>query len=103
MQFAARHPQAYRVSLGRPRVATTRHRPIVSESSRPTADALRALQAQARIDPELDVDLAARAYAASEVGTLLWWLEDPTRAESRALVATLLRLHPVVACRIPGG
>ena len=51
------------------------------------------------IDPELNVALAARAYAATEVGTLLWWLDDPDRCEPDELTRTLLRLHPVVACR----
>jgi AcrR family transcriptional regulator len=100
VHFAARHPQAYRVTLGRERAGATKHRPVVSESTRPTADVLRRLQAEGRIEPELNVDLAARAYAATEVGTILWWLDDPDRVEADELVETLLRLHPVVACRI---
>lgn len=100
VHFAARHPQAYRVTLGRERAGATKHRPVVSESTRPTADVLRRLQAEGRIEPELNVDLAARAYAATEVGTILWWLDDPDRVEADELVETLLRLHPVVACRV---
>jgi AcrR family transcriptional regulator len=100
VRFAAGHPQAYRVTLGRERAGATKHRPVVSESTRPTADVLRGLQAAGRIDPELNVDLAARAYAAAEIGTLLWWLDDPNRAEASELVETLLRIHPVVACRV---
>lgn len=101
VRFAARHPQAYRVTLGRERAAATKHRPVVSESTRPTADVLRRLQAEGRIDAELNVDLAARAYAATEVGTLLWWLDDPDRGGVDEIVETLFRLHPVVACRVP--
>ena len=99
-EFARRHPEAYRVTLGRERAGATKHRPVVSESTRPTADVLRRLQAQGEIDPDLDVDLAARAYSATEVGMLLWWLEDATRSDPQDLVDTLLRLHPVVACRV---
>lgn len=97
--FASRHPQAYRVTLGRERAGATKHRPVVSESTRPTAAVLRDLQARGELDAGIDVDLAARAYSATEVGTILWWLDDPERAEADELVDTLVRLHPVVACR----
>jgi len=100
IRFAAQHPQAYRVTLGRERAGATKHRPIVSESTRPTAEVLRRLQAEGRIDPTLNADLASRAYAATEVGTILWWLDDPERGEADELAETLLRLHPVMACRV---
>jgi AcrR family transcriptional regulator len=93
--FADQHPEAYRVTFGRERAGSARHGPIVSESSRPTADALRQLQSKNQVPAELDVDLAARAYLSMEVGTLLWWLEDPSRASAQDLVATLVRLHPL--------
>lgn len=97
VEFARRHPEAYRVTLGRERISSSRQRPIVSESTRPIADALRRLQATGELDAALDPELAARAFAAMEVGTILWWTEDPKRAEPGDLVDTLLRLHPVVA------
>lgn len=100
--FAGQHPEAYRVTFGRERTGASHHGPVVSESSRPMAEALRTLQDAARIAPDLDVDLAARAYLSMEVGTLLWWLEDPRRARAEALVDTLVRLHPVTACASPG-
>ena len=96
-RFARAHPEAYRVTFGRERAGASSHGPIVSESSRPTADVLKRLQAAGRIDPDLNPDLAARAYLSMEVGTLLWWLEDPTRAELAGLVDTLMRLHPAVS------
>jgi TetR/AcrR family acrAB operon transcriptional repressor len=98
--FARRHPHAYRVTLGRERASATKHRPVVSESTRPAAAVLRQLQADGRLDPNLNVDLAARAYSSTEVGTVLWWLDDPARADADELVETLLRLHPVVAGRV---
>lgn len=101
-EFARRHPEAYRVTLGRERALATKHRPIVSESTRPTANLLRRLQSEGEIDPELEVELAARAYQSAEVGMLLWWLEDPKRSGATGLVDTLLRLHPVIACRRGG-
>jgi AcrR family transcriptional regulator len=94
--FAQTHPEAYRVTFGRERAGASAHGPVVSESSRPTAEALRRLQEAGRIDPALNVELAARAYLSMEVGTLLWWLEDPGRAERAALVDTLARMHPAV-------
>jgi AcrR family transcriptional regulator len=99
LEFARDHPEAYCVSFGRERASATKHRPVVSESSRPTAQVLRRLQNEGRIDRGLNVDLAARAFAATEVGTVLWWLEDTARAEIPELIATLTRLHPVWACR----
>ena len=100
VEFARTHPEAYRLAFGRERAASTRQRSLVSESNRPTAEVLRRLQQAGRLDPDLNVDLASRAYAAAEAGLLLWWLEDPTRSEARELIETLVRLHPVVACRV---
>lgn len=97
--FARAHPEAYRVSFGRERTAPPHQGPIVSESTRGLATALAALQRSGRLDPELDVALAARAYLTMESGLLLWWLEDPGRAGARALVETLMRAHPAQAAR----
>ena len=98
VHFAERHPEAYRVTLGRERVGGVRTRSALGESTRATAEALRRLQISDRLDPDLDVDLAARAYASMEAGTLLWWLEAPERTPAADLVDTLARLHPVTAC-----
>jgi AcrR family transcriptional regulator len=94
VHFAEEHPEAYRVTFGRERAGAARHGPVVSESSRPTAEALRGLQQTGRISADLDPALAARAYLAMEVGMLLWWLEDPSRANTEALVDTLRKMHP---------
>ena len=94
VDFARAHPEAYRVTFGRERAGAASHGPVVSESSRPTAEALRRMQAAGELDGSLDADLAARAYLAMEVGTILWWLEDPARAERAGLIDTLARLHP---------
>lgn len=96
VHFAEEHREAYRVTFGRERAGASRHGPVVSESSRPTAQALRGLQRAGRISAELDADLAARAYLVMEVGLLLWWLEDPSRASARAIVDTLVRMHPAL-------
>jgi AcrR family transcriptional regulator len=101
VHFARDRPDAYRITFGREHrgPARVRSRPAVSESSRPTADRLRRMQAGGDLDPDIDVDLAARAYAAMEAGLLLWWLEAPERAIAEDLVATLVRMHPIVTCR----
>lgn len=103
VHFARDRPAAYRITFGRehPGPSAARTRPGIAESSRPTASLLQRLQTQGRLDPDLDVELAARAYAGMEAGILLWWLEAPPaeRAVAEDLVATLVRLHPVVACR----
>lgn len=92
--FARAHPEAYRVTFGRERSGASAHGPVVSESSRPMADALRRLQAEGWIDGGLDAELAARAYLSMEVGMLLWWLDDQSRAQPESLVETLARMHP---------
>ena len=93
-RFADAHPEAYRVTFGRERAGAAAHGPIVSESSRPTAAALRQLQSQGLIAADLDVALAARAYLSMEIGMLLWWLEDKSRAQLDPLIETLALLHP---------
>lgn len=95
--FARDHPEAYRVCFGRERAAVSHSGPVLSESARPIARALRNRQARGQLDPALDPDLAARAYLAMESGLLLWWLEDPKRASEASLVETLVRLHPARA------
>ena len=101
VRFARDRPEAYRITFGRehPGPAAGRSRAVVSESSRPAAERLRRMQLEEALDPDVDVDLAARAYAGMESGLLLWWLEAPERAIAEDLVATLVRLHPVIACR----
>jgi len=94
VHFAEQHPEAYRVTFGRERAGAGRHGPVVSESARPLAEALRRIQGEGWIAADVDVALAARAYLSMEVGTLLWWLEDSTRATAVGLVETLSRLHP---------
>lgn len=97
IDFAAAHPEAYRVTFGRERSGRAAGGPAVSESIRPTAEALRRLARRGRLDPALDPELAARAYLAMEVGTILWWLDDRRRTARADLVATLARLHPAIA------
>jgi len=97
VHFAEQHPEAYRVTFGREKAGAAKHGPVVSESSRPTAQALRQLQNEGRLPADLDVDLAARAYLSMEIGMLLWWLEDPSRASKAGLADTLARLHPAAA------
>ena len=97
IDFASSHAEAYRVTFGRERAGAAAHGPVVTESSRPTAEALGRLQSAGRLDAALDVDLAARAYSAMEVGTILWWLEDSNRAAREALADTLARMHPAAA------
>ena len=92
--FARGHAEAYRICFGRERAAAAHHGPVLCESSRPIAEALRVLQATGEIEAALDAELAARAYLSMEAGLILWWLEDPKRAEVDALVETLVRMHP---------
>lgn len=94
VEFARTHPEAYRVCFGRERAAISHAGPVLSESVRPIARDLRERQASGELAPDLDAELAARAYLAMETGLLLWWLEDPKRAEVGAIVETLVRLHP---------
>lgn len=103
VDFAEQHPEAYRVTFGRERAGAGRHGPVVSESARPLAEALRRIQSQGAIVPEIDVALAARAYLSMEVGTLLWWLEDSSRATAAGLVDTLSKMHPAANLKADRG
>jgi AcrR family transcriptional regulator len=96
MRFAQRHPEAYRVTFGRERAASSRHGPVVSESTRPLVAALRRRQSRGGLPAEIDVEVAARAFGAMEVGTLLWWLDDAARPPAETVVDTLTRLHPLL-------
>lgn len=100
VDFAERHPEAYRVCFGRERTAPAHAGPVVSESTRGIASALAAAQRAGLVDATLDPELAARAYLSMEAGMLLWWLEDPRRAARDRLVGTLVRAHPAEASRI---
>lgn len=99
VEFAGAHPEAYRVCSGRERVAAARPGPALAESTRALAGALARLQAEGRLDPDLDAPLAARAYLAAEAGLLLFWLEDRKRLPAERIIETLLALHPARAAR----
>jgi AcrR family transcriptional regulator len=102
VDFARDHPEAYRVCFGRERAAVAHAGPVLSESARPIARVLQERQARGLLAPELDPELAARAYLAMEAGLLLWWLEDPRRATAASVVETLFRLHPARPADRPG-
>lgn len=100
--FAGDHPEAYRICFGRERAAVAHAGPVLSESARPIARALRERQARGQLAPDLDPELAGRAYLAMEAGLLLWWLEDRRRSPAASLVETLLRLHPARPADLSG-
>ena len=101
VEFARRHPEAYRVTFGRERTSASRQRPVVTESVRPAVNALTRLQRAGRLAPELNPELAARAFASMEVGTILWWIDDPKPCAAADLVETLVQLHPVRGLLLP--
>ena len=99
VEFAGSHPEAYRVCFGRERSAPPHRGPVISESTRALATALERLKQSGELAPELDVELAARAYLAAENGLLLWWLDEPGRAAPAQLVEALIRMHPASGAR----
>lgn len=100
VHFAERHPEAYRVTFARERPGTAHHGPVMSESIRPTAEGLKRLQRRGALPVDFDPELAARAYHSMEVGTLLWWIENPRRGASAQLIHTLSLLHPALAAAV---
>lgn len=68
-------------------------------SPRPVEQRLRALQAEGAIDSAIDPGVAARAFTEMQIAILCWWIDEPDRPPRAALVETLVRLHPAVACR----
>ena len=102
--YAARHPARFRVAFGpAASLASAAGRPQLTLSTRPIERRLGALQQAGRLPPDLDTALAARAWWQMVSGTLLWWLDDPSRASADTVVETLARLHPARALAIGAG
>ncbi|MCA9512188.1 MAG: TetR/AcrR family transcriptional regulator [Myxococcales bacterium] len=102
VDFAAASPERFRAAFGRP-PSSRPGRPALQLSTRPLARRLAASREAGELDAELDAEIAARAWWAMASGTLIWWLEDPRRADREALARTLAALHPLAAgARRPG-
>lgn len=100
--YAEAQPDLFRVAFGHAAPGAARGRPAVVLSPRPTESRLRALQQSGRLDPEIDARVAARAFTSMSTDVIVWWLEARDRPGRDALVETLVRLHPAVACRSTG-
>lgn len=57
---------------------------------------LRERVAAGEVPAELDPAVAAQALAAMTTRVVAWWVEDPRRASRESVVATLLRMHPIL-------
>jgi len=98
--YARDHPDRFRLAFGAaarvsPASRAGASRPLLAPSLRPIERRFDALQRAGRLDPDLDVRVAARAWWSMLCVTLAWWLDDPSRVDSAELVNTLSRLHPV--------
>jgi AcrR family transcriptional regulator len=91
--YAERRPARFRAAFGLGRRART------APSVRPIERRFQLLAARGAIAQELDLRVAARAWWAMVSGTLVWWLEDPSRAPRERLLETLGHLHPMAVGR----
>lgn len=57
---------------------------------------LRERVAAGEVSPELEPAVAAQALAAMTTRVVAWWVERPERASRASVVATLLRMHPIL-------
>lgn len=105
--FAEQNAARFRVAFGpechpgRVHRSTRGDRPAprahVGYSTRATQRRLASLQAQGAVDGMLDPVVASRAFVAMQNDVVCWWLEDPSRASRKAVIETLVRLHPAMA------
>jgi AcrR family transcriptional regulator len=96
LEFAETEPRLFRAAFGR-EAAPSPGRPGIAPSHRRLERRLRGLQVQRRLDPALDPAVAAKGFTVMQSGVILWWLDDPGRAERKHVVDTLVRLHPAIA------
>lgn len=98
VDVAAARPDLFKAAFSRP-PAGTRRAGAIGLSPRPVEQRLRALQAEGEIDDRIDPAVAARAFTEMQVAIVCWWLDEPVRPDREALVETLVRMHPAIACR----
>jgi AcrR family transcriptional regulator len=94
--YAARRPDQFRAAFGNAR------RSNVALSLRPLERRFRELVEQRLVASDLDAAVAARAWWSMLSGTLVWWLEDRSRASIELLTQGLTQLHPMAATRVTG-
>jgi AcrR family transcriptional regulator len=94
VEFAAENRDLVRILFGRGQEAGAIGDEILDALVPDLEAGLRERLQAGSVDPGLDPAVAAQALLASWTRVLAWWVEDPTRATSRALVETLVGLHP---------
>lgn len=98
VDVAQAHPLRFRAAFSRP-TPGARGGGALGLSSRPVEQRLAALQRAGQIASDIDPAVAARAFTEMQLTVVAWWLEDPSAATREALIETLIRLHPAIACR----
>ncbi len=96
IDYAQSSPHRFRAAFGHEPTGA-RGRPGVGASPRPLERRLRGLQVQGRLLDGLDPAVGAKGFTSMQTAVILWWLEDPSRAEKRDVIETLFRLHPAIA------
>jgi len=99
VDVAAERPDLFKAAFSRPAATGARRAGAIGLSPRPVEQRLRALQAEGEIDARIDPAVAARAFIEMQVAIVCWWLDEPARPDRDALVETLVRMHPAIACR----
>ena len=97
VEYARAHPARFRFAFGRGpsrSASASPGRPAMTLSTRSVERRLAQLQESGQLNPALDPAVAARAWWSMVSGTLLWWLEDPSRSDADTLTSTLISLHP---------
>jgi len=98
VEVAERRPDLFKAAFSRPGTGA-RRAGGVGLSPRPIEHRLRALQAEGAIDRAIDPTVAARAFTEMQVAIVSWWLDEPAAPSRDALIETLVRMHPALACR----
>jgi len=95
--FAAAHPDFFRVAFGRPLPAHVPGEPALTFSTRGVEQRLDALRREGRLEIDVDPGVAACAALAMQTGVALQWLDGRLKADREILVETLTRLHPALS------
>ncbi len=101
VDFAAACPEQFRVAFATAPRAAAQGRPALGFSTRATERRLRELQARGELDPGLNPEIAARAFAGAQTAVITWWLDAQDRIPKREVIDTLVRIHPALTGR-PG-
>lgn len=96
LRFAEENRDLVRVLFGRGAEAGAVGQDVLDAVVPGIERRLRERIAAGEVSGDLEPAVAAQALAAMTTRVVAWWVEEPSRASRESLVATLLRMHPIL-------